>query len=282
MTCSTTPRWTSSTSRHRTCCTGRWHWQRSRPAKSSIAKSRWRRRRPRVSRWRKRLKRPASITQVGFNYLKNPMMALAREIIAGGEIGEIRTFRGVHAEDYMADAAGALDLAARSCRRRWRPGRHRQPHPRHGATTSSGPSSSSWPTCRPRSPRARCGRGPPRRGPVEVDDVARRVRPLCKRRHRHDRGELDRDRPQDAARFRDLRLEGRHRVHPGAIQRTAGVLHGRSGRTARLPHHPGRAGPRALRGLLRGAGPPDRLQRSQGHRSARFSSCRRGRPGEGA
>ncbi len=44
-------------------------------------------------------------TQVGFNYLKNPMMALARAIIQGGEIGEIRTFRGIHAEDFMADAA---------------------------------------------------------------------------------------------------------------------------------------------------------------------------------
>ncbi len=43
-------------------------------------------------------------TQVGFNYLKNPMVALAREIAASGEIGDIRTFRGVHAEDYMADA----------------------------------------------------------------------------------------------------------------------------------------------------------------------------------
>jgi predicted dehydrogenase len=43
-------------------------------------------------------------TQVGFNYLKNPMLALAKEVIASGEIGEIRTFRGVHAEDYMADA----------------------------------------------------------------------------------------------------------------------------------------------------------------------------------
>ena len=43
-------------------------------------------------------------TQVGFNYLKNPMLALAKDIVASGEIGEIRTFRGVHAEDYMADA----------------------------------------------------------------------------------------------------------------------------------------------------------------------------------
>jgi len=43
-------------------------------------------------------------TAVGFNYIKNPMMALAREIIQSGEIGDIRSFRGIHAEDYMADA----------------------------------------------------------------------------------------------------------------------------------------------------------------------------------
>ena len=44
------------------------------------------------------------VTQVGFNYLKNPMLALAKRIIDVGEIGRVRTFRGVHAEDYMADA----------------------------------------------------------------------------------------------------------------------------------------------------------------------------------
>lgn len=44
-------------------------------------------------------------TQVGFNYLCNPMLRLAREMIAGGELGEIRAYRGLHAEDYMADAS---------------------------------------------------------------------------------------------------------------------------------------------------------------------------------
>ena len=44
------------------------------------------------------------VTQLGFNYLKNPMLALAKEIISAGEIGELRNFRGIHAEDYMADA----------------------------------------------------------------------------------------------------------------------------------------------------------------------------------
>ncbi|WP_425099423.1 Gfo/Idh/MocA family protein [Tropicibacter sp. S64] len=45
-------------------------------------------------------------TQVGFNYLCNPMLKLAREMIEAGELGEIRGFRGLHAEDYMADATG--------------------------------------------------------------------------------------------------------------------------------------------------------------------------------
>ena len=45
------------------------------------------------------------ITQVGFNYLCNPMLRLAREMIAAGELGEIRAYRGLHAEDFMADAS---------------------------------------------------------------------------------------------------------------------------------------------------------------------------------
>jgi predicted dehydrogenase len=43
------------------------------------------------------------VTLVGFNFLRNPMIRLAREIIASGEIGEITGFRGRHAENYMAD-----------------------------------------------------------------------------------------------------------------------------------------------------------------------------------
>src|SRR5688500_3266062 len=41
------------------------------------------------------------VTLVGFNYLKNPMVRLAREIVESGEIGEVVGFRGIHAEDYM-------------------------------------------------------------------------------------------------------------------------------------------------------------------------------------
>jgi predicted dehydrogenase len=43
------------------------------------------------------------VTQVGYNYIKNPMLVLARDMIAHGELGDITGFRGVHAEDYMAD-----------------------------------------------------------------------------------------------------------------------------------------------------------------------------------
>lgn len=45
------------------------------------------------------------VTQVGFNYLCNPMMGLARQMIEAGDLGEIRSYRGIHAEDYMADAS---------------------------------------------------------------------------------------------------------------------------------------------------------------------------------
>ncbi len=44
------------------------------------------------------------VTSVGFNFLRNPMIRLAREVIRSGEIGEITGFRGRHAESYMATA----------------------------------------------------------------------------------------------------------------------------------------------------------------------------------
>lgn len=42
-------------------------------------------------------------TLVGFNYMKNPTAALAKEIIERGEIGDVIHFYGTHNEDYMAD-----------------------------------------------------------------------------------------------------------------------------------------------------------------------------------
>ncbi len=43
------------------------------------------------------------VTQVGFNYLKNPLLGMARDMIAAGELGTIYSFRGIHAEGFMAD-----------------------------------------------------------------------------------------------------------------------------------------------------------------------------------
>jgi len=42
-------------------------------------------------------------TLVGYNYLHNPIISLARDIITSGEIGDIIHFRGTHFEDYLAN-----------------------------------------------------------------------------------------------------------------------------------------------------------------------------------
>jgi predicted dehydrogenase len=47
--------------------------------------------------------RVKTTTIVGYNYLHNPMIAAAREIVTSGEIGHPVHFRGTHNEDYLAD-----------------------------------------------------------------------------------------------------------------------------------------------------------------------------------
>ncbi|MGH8251736.1 MAG: Gfo/Idh/MocA family protein [Steroidobacteraceae bacterium] len=42
---------------------------------------------------------------IGFNYACNPLLRLAQEIVAGGELGTITGFSGRYFEDYMADPA---------------------------------------------------------------------------------------------------------------------------------------------------------------------------------
>ena len=42
-------------------------------------------------------------TAIGFNYICNPLVAAARDMIASGEIGEVHEFRGSCREDYLAD-----------------------------------------------------------------------------------------------------------------------------------------------------------------------------------
>ncbi len=43
------------------------------------------------------------VTALGYNYLRNPLVQLARKLIAQGEIGEVFDFRGSVDEDYQAD-----------------------------------------------------------------------------------------------------------------------------------------------------------------------------------
>jgi predicted dehydrogenase len=42
---------------------------------------------------------------IGFNYICNPLLAVAHDAIAAGEIGEVCGLRGWYVEDYMADPA---------------------------------------------------------------------------------------------------------------------------------------------------------------------------------
>jgi predicted dehydrogenase len=43
------------------------------------------------------------ISIVGFNYLKNPAQAFAKQLIASGELGEITLFRGTFDQDFLAN-----------------------------------------------------------------------------------------------------------------------------------------------------------------------------------
>ncbi|MDB6141858.1 MAG: oxidoreductase [Pseudomonas sp.] len=45
------------------------------------------------------------VTRVGYNYQHNPMIGLARQMIASGELGQIISFQGEFSEDFMADPA---------------------------------------------------------------------------------------------------------------------------------------------------------------------------------
>lgn len=49
--------------------------------------------------------RPGQVTMLGYNYRRSPAFQAARALIAAGEIGEPRAFRGVYDEDYSADPA---------------------------------------------------------------------------------------------------------------------------------------------------------------------------------
>ncbi|MDQ2692436.1 MAG: Gfo/Idh/MocA family oxidoreductase [Chloroflexota bacterium] len=49
------------------------------------------------------VERSGAISIVGFNYLKNPAQAFARQLIEAGELGEITLFRGTFDQDFLVD-----------------------------------------------------------------------------------------------------------------------------------------------------------------------------------
>ena len=106
-------------------------------------------------------------TQVGFNYLVNPMLRLARDMIAAGELGEVHSYRGVHAEDYMADPAAPF-----SFRHEPAGGGALADIGSHALATAEfllGPVAAVMGDCRTLVPQRRDAGG--RARPVEVDDV---------------------------------------------------------------------------------------------------------------
>ena len=83
----------------------RWRSQRSRPASTSTARSRWRSTAAEAAAIVEAARRAKVCNVIGFNYICNPMLQIAREMIAAGELGEVVGFRGSYLEDYMADPA---------------------------------------------------------------------------------------------------------------------------------------------------------------------------------
>ena len=155
---------------------------------------------------------------IGFNYICNPMLQVAREMIAAGELGEVVMFRGSYLEDYMSDPAVPYS---------WRCSAS-SPAPARSPTSGShlinmghfllgtdrarerGSAHRARATSRPRQRRAPSGR---ERG---HGAVAGRVRVG---RSRHDGDQPHRDRLQVRARGGGSRHARHSAVRPGAHER---------------------------------------------------------------
>jgi len=58
-----------------------------------------------ASEMRQAAKAAGVVTRVGYNYQHNPIIGLARQMIADGDLGEIIGFQGEFSEDFMGDPA---------------------------------------------------------------------------------------------------------------------------------------------------------------------------------
>lgn len=59
-----------------------------------------------ATRMRDAARQAGVVNRVGYNYLQNPMLKQARELIQSGELGEIVSFSGEFSEDFMGDPLG--------------------------------------------------------------------------------------------------------------------------------------------------------------------------------
>ena len=228
---------TSSTSARRATRTPRSPSPPPRRARRSSARSRSRTRVADAERMHAAAKKAGVVNMVCHNYRRCPAVALAKQIIDEGQIGDIHHYRGLYLQDWIVDpkfprvwrlekaraGSGSLgDILS-----------HTMDLSRHlvGEPVEVSGLLKTFITERPlpedREParqgrRRRCGAG------------AGEVR---ERRGRLLRGLALRARAQELQPLRDQRLEGEHRVGPRADER-ARALH-RVGAAERLPHHLG-------------------------------------------
>ena len=219
-------------------------------------------------------------TQVGYNYLKNPLLALARDMIAAGELGEIIGFRGIHAEDYMLDpeipwywrvdprgGSGAVaDLGS---------------HIVGMARFLLGPIAQLTADLETVVKDRPVAAGASERRPVEVDDIAR----LTVRFARGCGGTIEANWMATGRKMQlGFEISGRKGSLVFSQERFNELLFYRvGGRSApcRLPAHRGRAAASPLWPVLRRPRPSAGVQRSEDHGGRRFPGSHRGRAGQG-
>ena len=231
----------------------------------------------------------AAVTKAGVthmichNYRRIPAVMLTKQLIAEGQLGEIRHFRGTYLQDWITDPK--FPLVWRLDKQQGRLGRAR----RHRRALD-----------RPRPLPRRRNRGSGRRpedvrqdpapaGQPEEDrprDRGRRVDvagTLQERRDRHDRGKPDGGRAQELQPVRDQREPGQRGVRSGAHERARGLLREGQAARARLPPHPGhRSRAPVLQGVVAGRA-HHRLRahlRAHGVRPARGHGGRQGADAE--
>ena len=165
---------TSSTSARPGTSTTRSRSPRSRPASTCWSRSRWPTPSPRPRRWSRRRTPRAQRgvrAMVGFNYRRVPALALARELIAEGRIGDGPAGAGGVPPGLAGRRRRADDLAAaQGDRRLGRPRRPRLARRRPGAAPARRARSRRRAATCARSSRSATGTDGPE--PVTVDDAA--------------------------------------------------------------------------------------------------------------